>query len=127
LFRDATVQPDPHLPTSRRKLLFSSTGRKLEQADSSKASQNLYEMTRRHNPEDNISAHYNHCTWATRECSTGQWYVWQAIKTFRQSSSIVGKNNKVMYRNNKTWLAARVWSLVTVVSVESEGFSSFFK
>jgi hypothetical protein len=32
-----------------------------------------------------------------------------------------------MYRNNKTWLAARVWSVVTVVSVETDGFSSFFK
>jgi hypothetical protein len=35
------------------------------------------------------------------------------------------KRNKGMYRNNKIWLAARVWSVVTVVSVESERFRLF--
>jgi hypothetical protein len=53
-FWDVTVQPDPYLPTSRRKLLLSYTERILEQAGSSKASLNLYETTRRHIPEDNI-------------------------------------------------------------------------
>jgi hypothetical protein len=28
------------------------------------------------------------------------------------------KTNKGMYRNNKTWLAVRVWSVVIVISVE---------
>jgi hypothetical protein len=37
------------------------------------------------------------------------------------------KINKGMYRKNKTRLAARVWSAVAVVSVESEGFRSFLK
>jgi hypothetical protein len=32
------------------------------------------------------------------------------------------KRKKRMYRDNKAWLAARVWSVATVGTVESDGF-----
>jgi hypothetical protein len=32
-----------------------------------------------------------------------------------------------MYRDNKTWLTARFWSVATVGSVESDGFISFLE
>jgi hypothetical protein len=51
---DITVQSDIHLPTFRRKLMFSSTGRIMERAGSAKTSLNLYDMTRRHVAEGNI-------------------------------------------------------------------------
>jgi hypothetical protein len=57
---------------------------------------------------------YNRCTWVKRDCCR----VLQAKKN---------TESKGMYWNNKTWLAARVWSVATVGNVESDGFFSSFE
>jgi hypothetical protein len=68
---------------------------------------------------------YNRCTLVTRECSTGSDTCGRLLRHLDDRRVLQAKRNKGMYQNNKTWFAASVWSVVTVVSVESEGFRSF--
>jgi hypothetical protein len=59
------------------------------------------------------------------ECSTGSDTCGRLLRHLDNRRVLQAKRNKGLYQNNKIWLAARVRSVVTVVSVESEGFRSF--
>jgi hypothetical protein len=47
-------------------------------------------------------------------------------RQLKHMDSCRAKRQKRMYRDSKTWLAARVCSVATVGSVESDGFILFF-
>jgi hypothetical protein len=81
-----------------------------------------------HIHQTNSTTYYKCCTCVKKECCMEQVGTNGRQLGHLDSCRVLYTNrNKGMYQNNKTWLVARVWSVVTVVSVEIDGFSSFLK